>query len=374
MPEVIRQVKKDEWEAFMRFLERCYGCKHGYFSECYPHVYRPGKECLQCFNIIEKDGKIVSHVGLFPLEVVADDVKIILGGISGVGTLPEERGRGYMGRLLRYAIKEMQSRNWSVSWLGGDRQRYANFGWELAGEKLLLHLKERSLARENVKSSVVWEVSPEEAQARVMELSNTQRFRVERGRRLGDTLRRVGNRIWIGEDGYLCGETKNRKLMVKEVVSPSGKESSMIRAVMEWCFVKEAEVFVRIEDTERLNRLIRVASWWNLTYEGMFRINNCFELLKLFTPILERRASELNLKGFSISLGLRSEEVVDVVAISYINGVFHISKEKTEPYIEIDERDGVRFLIGGPFPERKNFGEISALLPLPIHIPTLDWV
>ncbi len=374
MIEIIRQVRKDEWEAFMRFLERSYGHKRGFFPEHYPYLYRPEEEYLQCFHIIERDGEIVSHVGLFPLEVVADEVKIILGGIGGVATLPEKRGKGYMGKLLQHVIEEMQSRNWSLSVLWGARQRYRNFGWEVAGEKVLLHLTERSLARGGIDPSIVREILLEEAQSKVIELNHTQRFRVDRGKKDGGVLRRAGNRIWIGADGYLCGQTADDKLMINEVVSPSGKESSLIKAVMEWCFVREAEVTMRMEDTERFNRLMKIASYWNLTYEGMFRINNCFELLKLFTPILEKRASKLNLKDFSISLGLRSGEEVDIVAINYINGVFRISKEKIEPYIEIDERDGVRLLIGGPFPERGNFGEISALLPLPIHIPNLDQV
>lgn len=384
MGELIRQVRKDGWETFMRFLDGCYGEKRGFFSEAYCHIYQPGDEYLQCFNVIEKDGKIVSHVGLYPLEVVADGVRITVGGIGGVATLPEERGKGHMAKLLRYVIREMEKRNWPLSWLGGDRQRYGNFGWELAGEKASLYLTERSLAKGGIKPSVMKEVFPEEAEAKVIELNRTLRFRVDREKSLGNVLRRARNRIWIGEDGYLCSEIENvrpavdktegGRLVVSEVVSLSGKESSLIKAVMERCSMKEAEVTAQIGDTECFNRLTKVASHWNSTNEGMFRINNCFELLEAFTPILGRRASELNLKDFSISLGLRFGEKIDCVTVSYAEGVLHVSKEKTNPYVEIDERDGVRLLIGGPFAGRRDFGEISALFPLPVHIPKLDQV
>lgn len=372
--EIIRHIKKDEWEDFMRFLERSYGHGWNFFPEHYPDIYQPEDEYLPYFNIVDREGKIVSHIGLFPLAVVADGVKTTVGGIGGVATLPEERGKGYMAKLLQHVISRMQSKNWPLSVLWGDRQRYGNFGWEAAGEKIILNITASSLTKTGIASCSVREVSPGEAEPVVERLYRTQRFRVDRGKRLAGVLRRAGNRIWVGADGYVCGTTGAGSLVVKEVVSSPGKEASLIMAVMEWCFISDARITVPGEDTERFNRLLAVASSWQAVNEGMFRINNCFRLFSLFAPILQKRALSLELDDFSVSIGLRSGKEVDVVSLSYADGGLCVSKDRIEPYVEMDGREAVRLFMGGFNPQGEILGKFSVLLPLPIHIPELDAV
>ena len=382
---VIRQVKKSEWEPFQRFLERSYGHGWGYFPRNYPQIYRLEDECLRCFYVIEKGGEIVSHVGLFPLEVIANGVRITIGGIGGVATLPEERGKGYMGKLIHHVIEKMCEKNLPLSVLWGDQQRYGNFGWETAGEKVIVHTAERSMSRADIKSVQVKEVPPEEAEVKVKKFYPKLKFRVERDKKLISILRKPGNRIWLADDGYLCGWLEdNNTLIVKEVISLSGNEASMVKAIMERCLAKQAEIELSREDTERFSRFMQVASGWKILPEGMFRINNCFELLNCFKPLLQERASELRLGDFSLSLGLRFGGRIDVAGLKLTAGLLHISKRKIEPYAEIDERDAVRLFIGGPFHEKANhigvnsdrakFAKFATLLPLPVHIPALDHI
>ena len=370
----IRHVRKDEWESFLRFLERAYGHGWGYFPAYYPHLYCFEDRCLKCFYVLEENGEIVSHVGLFPLEVAADGVRVKVGGIGGVATLPGARGKGYMGKLLRHVIGEMKKLSFPLSFLGGDRQRYGHFGWETAGERVVLHVTEHSLRTVDIKSVAAREVSPEEAEAKVRRLHSEQRFRVERNEKLPDILRIAGNRIWLTDNGYLCGRVAGNTLEVKEVVSLSGDEVPLTKAVMEWCFNKQAKLILRTEDTERFNRFMQVADNWEIVEEGKFRINDYFQLLKCFSPLLEDRAHKLNLEDFTLSLGIRSGEETSVVTLDYVSGRLRVSKQKGNPYVEIDEKDGVRLLLGGPFCEREKIGKLSALLPLPVHIPKLDWI
>lgn len=373
---MIRQVRKSEWEPFLRFLERSYGRGHGWgwFPKNYPGLYSLEEECLSCFRVIEKDGQIVSHVGLFPLEVIADGLTITIGGIGGVATLPEERGKGHMTKLLDHVIEKMHEKKMPLSFLGGDRHRYGNFGWEIAGEKVVLHMTERSMSKADIKPVPVKEFPAEEARSDIGKLYSELRFRVERSETLLSVLRKSGNRIWLTDDGYLCGQTAGQALIVNEVVSLSGKQTSLVRSVMEWCFVKQAEIALCREDTERLSRFMQAASYWQIVPEGMFRVNECSEVLNCFKPLLEKRARELKLGDFSLSLGLRFGEKVDVAGLRLTAGILHISKEKMDPYVELDERDGVKLLIGGPLSGREKLEKLSALLPVPIHIPNLDAV
>lgn len=372
--ELIRNIRKSEWDMFMHFLEKCYGHECGFFGKHYPNLYRCEKSCLENMYVIEKDGRIMSHVGLFPLKVISDGIKINAGGIGGVATIPEGRGKGFMGKLLHHVIGKMKEDKMPVCVLWGDRKRYGTFGWENAGERILLHITSRSISQPKTESIPISEVPPEKAKTKIRDFSNGLKFRMLRDKETLNVLRRNGNRIWMADDGYLCGWTSGDALRVHEVVSVSGKEVSIIKAVMEWCFVEKAEIYVRSEEGERFKRLMHAAAGWEILQEGMFRINDCSELLECFKPLLEKRANELQSGDFSLSIGLRFGRNVEVTALEFAGGIMHISKKKIKPYTEIDGGDAARLLIGGPFPGREKVGRFAALLPLPIHIPELDKV
>jgi len=371
MAERIRTVQLEEWEEFQRFLERCYGHSRGFFPRYYPQLYRRDEDALSCFFVLEKDGKIVSHVGLFPLECVAFGCRVRVGGIGGVSTLPEERGRGYMSRLLRHVIAQMKDRGWPLSGLGGDRQRYNAFGWEVAGLKYALRFTRRSMDRAGVRPAEIREVMPEEAVSEVERLLRTLPLRVER-RQASLILRKPGIRAWLSEDGYVLSRGEGAGLhQVLELASPTGKEPELIRAVMERCFCAEASIQISAWDRERLKRLLASAAWWNAEPDWVYRAVDLAGLLEVYRGWLEGRAK----LAFELSLGFKFQNDVQQATIFVRDGKVEIARgRRAEPYVELDALDGVRLLLGGPSPEREEVGGLSGLLPLPVHIPILDHV
>ncbi|MEM0259461.1 MAG: GNAT family N-acetyltransferase [Thermoproteota archaeon] len=368
----IRTLKLEEWDDFMRFLERSYGHSRNFFPRSYPQLYRKEKDALSSFIVLEENGKIVSHVGLFPLEVVSFGARIKVGGIGGVATLPEERKKGYMSKLLDYAYQLMKQNGWPLSVLWGDRQRYYSFGWDIAGLKYSITITTRSLDWNNVKATEVNEVSPEDAVSFVEKLHGNLKLRVERKNYILN-LKKQGIRIWTGKEGYVIssGEIGSPRLI--EVVSSEGKEPELIRGVMERCFGDSASIEVSAFDTDRLERLIKVASFWTIVPEGQFRIIDIASLLEAFKGLLSSRAKMV--KDFDISLGLKFGSDVDVATIFVKDGEVSISKGKhSKNYIELDEREAVPILLGGSNLSLEKVRELSLLLPLPIHIPSLDHV
>ena len=87
----IRTLRPAEFEDFMRFMERAYGHSREFFQRAYPHLYQPTPEKCASYYIIEKDGEILSHVGLYPIQLVTAGVELTAGGIGGVATLPAAR-------------------------------------------------------------------------------------------------------------------------------------------------------------------------------------------------------------------------------------------------------------------------------------------
>jgi predicted acetyltransferase len=56
---------------------------------------------------VEGDAKVVSVLDLYYRQATAGGQKVILGGVGGVATLPEEQRKGYAGLALREAARFM---------------------------------------------------------------------------------------------------------------------------------------------------------------------------------------------------------------------------------------------------------------------------
>jgi len=373
LTETIRTVRANEWDEFMRFLERSYGHPRDFFTHILPELYRTDEDALSCFLVLERDGKIVSHVGLFPLELTCFGVDMVVGGIGGVATSPEYRGKGYMSMLLDRAIELMKERGWPLSVLWGDRQRYYYFGWDIAGLKYSLTITRRAIDRTKVEACDVEEVSAEEAIRIIEGLQSILPQRVKR-RHLLAVLKKSFLRKWLGEDGYVISSGDGyRPPRILEIASPTGRERELIMGVMDKCFQDSATIDVNAFDVERLERLLGVASYWTLGAEGQFHIMDLAGLLEPFRELFSKRAEALH--DFDLAIGLKFRDKVDSATISVKNGVFDVKRGRsTSNYVELDECEGARFILGGPSSNLGNAGLFSPLLPLPLHIPEIDHV
>jgi predicted N-acetyltransferase YhbS len=370
---IIRTVRKHEWEEFMRFLERSYGHPRDFFTHILPELYKTDDDALSCLFVLESDGKIASHVGLFPLELSCFGVDIMAGGIGGVATLPEYRGKGYMSRLMDYVAELMKERGWPLSILWGDRQRYYPLGWDTAGLKYSLTITRRALDRAKVVASDVEEVSAEEAILTMKRLHQILPLRIKR-RQFLPTIRKSFLRKWLSEDGYVISSGNGYQTPnILEVVSPRGRERELIMGVMGKCFQDSATIDINAFDGERLGRLFEVTSHWTQVPEGQFRVIDLAGLLEPFSDFLSKRSKAL--RDSDLAIGLRFRERIDVATIAIQNGTVDSRRGRsTGNYVELDERDGVRFLLGGPSSNLGNEVTISPLLPIPIHISQIDHV
>ncbi len=379
MAEKIRKADINDLEPLMRFLEKSYGHRRNYFSENYLYllkdVFGADEGEPKGSYIVEDKGKILSHVGLYPIELVAAGVKLTAGGIGNVATHPEARGRGYMRKLLERAISDMEEGGVHISVLWGDRQRYGNFGWEVAGEKLNLSFSARSFEKAGVKEiKDIEEVEPVSAVAEIRKLHKNIAFRAERGKKLKGVMSRNNNRVWLSSEGYLCGAGRNG-LYVNEVYSRKGNEAGMILSAMKWAVSGRASLSVCPRDCALMDKLIPSASSWDSVPEGMFRVNSWSGLLDVFSSVLKERAVRRGLGDFSIPLEIECGIEEKKTGIIFHNGEIRVMRARIPGNsIKISEKDAVRLFLGGPVVTAKELEPLKALLPLPVHIPSLDHV
>jgi len=59
---------------------------------------------IGAIRVRDDDGRLVSHVGMLTRAVEVDDTPSMIGGIGGVKTHPDARGRGYAAAALQAAM------------------------------------------------------------------------------------------------------------------------------------------------------------------------------------------------------------------------------------------------------------------------------
>jgi len=375
MTTKIRTLRVDEFEDFMRYIERAFGHSVDFFRRFGPHIYKPTPEVCAWGYVVEENGKIVSHVGVYPIEVVTAGVPLKLGGIGGVSTAVEARGKGYMTQLLHHAIDDMRAQGYPASWLGGDRQRYNTFGWETAMLAYKLQFSRRSLDWHHVAPTPIEEVLPWKAAEQIARWMTVPACHARRPD-LETQLHRAELRVWLAEDGYAIafGQERDHVNLI-ELASTSGNEAGLISAIIEWNHGDRATWEVSPWDEERIARVMPYVGFRTAGYAGLYRINDLTSVLQAAIPALERRAA--GLRDFAVAIGIREHDRMPVTTIAVQDGEVQIEAgQNAESYVELTPITAARLFFGGPaVPEAAHLPQgMLALLPVPIYVPPLDHV
>ena len=131
--DIIR-LSAGDFDELMMFLNLVFSehAPHD-FANLLPSIYQPTDKLMRCNYAIRDGGRLGAVVGVFPIDWRVGGIPLRVAGIGGVSVHPESRGKGYMKRLMCHAVDEMRREGYDLSYLGGRRQRYAYFGYEVAG-------------------------------------------------------------------------------------------------------------------------------------------------------------------------------------------------------------------------------------------------
>jgi predicted acetyltransferase len=384
MADGIRNLRIDEFDPFVRFLNRSFGFGRGVFEASFPHIYHPTPELCAATFVMEQDGQIVSHVGVYPLEVEIHATRWSIAGIGGVGTLPAARGKGYMTQLLYHVLDAMRERGYVLSWLGGDRQRYNTFGWESAGSNYELTFSRRALDRAGLGQDAPVEIlasDPAEALPVVERLQRTLACRAIRAD-LAAQLRKSDLSIWTTADGSGYALLRGRPwgpMHVMELASSKGQEASILRAIMDWTRRDELTWILPACDEARLARLMPYTRHWRRAGWDMWRIVDLAQALALACAIMQQRAAAV--RDFKLAIGMVEHDRTQAATLSVRDGEVQVTPGRhADAYVEWPVVDATRLLIGGPTVARPPalpdplWAGLRALLPIPAFLPPLDHV
>ena len=83
------------------------------------------------------DGKLVSTMGAFPFTVRLNGAPMAMGGVTAVGTLPEQRRKGLLRKVMTQGLETMRDRGQSCAILWASMGAiYQRFGYGLASTQV----------------------------------------------------------------------------------------------------------------------------------------------------------------------------------------------------------------------------------------------
>jgi hypothetical protein len=109
-----------------------------------PQLYRP--EVMKWQWGIRHGEQLMSIVGLFPRTLLVMDETLSVGGIGGVSTHQRlSRGSGHMRTLMHHCVDQMKADGCDLAFLGGQRQRYAYYGFDRCGSQVSFQISSKNV-------------------------------------------------------------------------------------------------------------------------------------------------------------------------------------------------------------------------------------
>ncbi len=381
-----RTLKREEFDELLNMLIRIFRIdKQGYNLSYWRGVY---DHDLEDILVIEEDGRVVSHVSVFPFQISVRGSQLKVGEVGGVATDENYRRRGFASSLLKYSVEKMAREGYDLSSLGGYRDRYGRWGWELAGEEWVYTVDKRSIQAVKETTGVeFWQYAGDRSDlTKIAELHDGEPVRTLRSwqmyQLLFNNLPKVTMQAWLAEVSGLGLSyfVFNRSSEKAAAIVEFGGNPEVFKLLIKKLFDEEGLDKVTIVApsiyTPFTSALTEISGHYQINAFRMIRIINLKGCLQKLAPIIEDRLKKVEFRSpFALSL-----EATDTGqrATLIFDGNLQICSEPGKGKVTLDQRSMVRLLFG-PRKATKNFdfrGRLGRLLntifPLDFYIWPLD--
>ncbi len=396
MAPTLRQARLGDYDSILENLSLAFadeGPDLPRFDLLYPDAIRRDAACMTDWLVAEIDGNVVAGIQIQgqPL-LIAATIRLKTAGLGQVFCLPEFRRQGLMSSLLNMAIRKMEADAYQLCFLSGDRQRYWNYGWELAGSARRLRLSSRRIGSQPVRAFV----SGEE---RIPEPSQGAGFGESPKRWLGEenslgkmlaaheglptralrelqsfapVLSRFGVAVWTMEEAGCFAYIALQEGRLAEYGGDPQPFQHLLAYLLE-----KAELRVDIPPHEASGLLegilLSYAAYIELVPSNNIRLFSLAGLLGAYRPLLEKRS-----RFFPWDLVLKLEDGGERIRLK---GAQILAADSTPGLAELSlsRQAWTRLLFGPCLPddlpsEWDDHPFIRQALPLPIHWPLLSHI
>jgi len=357
------------------------------FAGLIPKLYSVGADTQKYHYLVKENGKIKAMICVLPVTCNVAGIELKVGCVGTVSVHPCSRGKGYMKKLMNMAVEDMKSQGYSMSVLGGQRQRYEFFGYEPAGIKFEFTLtsdnirhKYKELDTSAIRFEPLLSDSPwlddayqlyqqgtvnsarsKEQFAIIVRTWNTQPFVIlEDGKFIGY--------VGLSKDGGSINEIEMIDPALLPVVS---------KALAAEKGSGELRFTIPPYDLEKIALLGDVCDWYSTSYEYNYNIMDYSSVIEAF---LRCKAKNMMLQDGRFVLGIEDSEIVeiDVQNNQVVVNKYDPNATDMQAQVILTKREATALLFS-PLSEYTNWKQAtrqlnipSGWLPLPLYIPPLD--
>jgi len=328
-------------------------------------------------RIIRQDRRIVACVGCYEQTLRVGPVTLDMFGIGQVSCLKAFRERGFMTALMTDAVSRMEATPAPMSWLGGRRDRYARFGYEIAGTACRCRLNRKTLRDGAGETpSPRYDVTPHTSADITDALwslytSNAVRCVYSRDEWMRKLARGNPQTIWAASPR---NDSSPKAFAVtsqgSEFVTEYGGDFDALRALLTMLAERNEQRAVSLTcwpgASEFADFLWTHAEWVSPELLNL-RVHRLSDLMNAYRPIWEKRVPD----GESVTLVMHRTGVGDATEQR-----FTIGDRPSQPGVELrlDELQTVRLLFG-PWPPSMvtnlppRLQWLGQIFPLPFGVP-----
>ncbi|MDD5688382.1 MAG: GNAT family N-acetyltransferase [Elusimicrobia bacterium] len=353
MDKKISFLDKLSVDSFFKLLNHAFPGE-GPFDRTWPHACNSLEKNFNKHLIIKDKDRVVSHIGLLPMNMMVDGSILKVGGIGQVATHTDYRGQGLMNLLLNQTIRIMNEQEYDISWLDGDRKRYNSFGWENGGMVYKFYITDRTVKHINSKDFKVKCYKGEDRYLRDIEkIHEKEKFGLKRtveeykilfGRLKKETYLAVKNNkihayMTVRKDK---GTIKNTKAY------EYGGDMEGLKFLMKYIVEKLKLEYLSITSPVFFNKYKEVffecSSNWEIVSGGMIKLINLKSLLKKFSNQMTKRIKNIGCKNKENITLVISES--NQTATLQIGECVKVMDKESANGLVLNEKDMVRLLFG----------------------------
>ncbi|MBQ8402497.1 MAG: GNAT family N-acetyltransferase [Clostridia bacterium] len=346
------------------------------FLKLLPKLYK--EEYHPCENnyVVTENGKLKAAIGVFPRTMHVLDETLSVHGVGNVAVHPYSRSKGYMRDLLYQAVQDMIDAGADMADLGGRRQRYQYFSYEVAGTVINFDFNSISMERcfgdAPMKNMDFVAVKSENDPwlAPIRELHSRKGLRMERpAEQFFDIVRSWQKTLYVileGERfvGYCIDNLEELTLADTEADFVDVLRSHVAKR-------GNVTLHLPLYETAMIETSYRISAHFSMGSDQNYSIFNYKKVLGAF---LKLKASVLPLMDGVLTVQIDGIAGREVLKIAVENGVPSVEETEDVPQIVLEHKQAVSFFFGLVSPVRTLCPIAAAWFPLPLRIDSADHV
>ncbi len=279
MPLRFERCTPENYKKFLEVSNKAFlKSEADWFSNNMGHIFlHPAEKVREDFvknnYLAFMDDIPAGTIGIYPINVKMGEMSLLVAGIGTVGVLEEFRGKGIMSFMMKNILDEIESSDYDLAWLAGERLRYKNYGFDLGGKTLKIQLDKKSF-RKDYKNFEAKMHQPDLADINALDNSfKKYQNRVLRTRENWERQLSRENLCWNfdGESSYFV-YFKDSPQIISECAGDFVELFPMLKTHLETYSLQNIELVFPFENNELILSFFNVSSGYNVTACNQIRV------------------------------------------------------------------------------------------------------